>query len=182
MIQKIQLYILLNVFSLQIFGQAPSVQWEHSYGGVGSDIATSICKTTDGGYMVAGTTDSQNNGDVTGLHGIYDFWLCKLDSLGDLVWQKTYGGSGEDYASEIQPTSDGGYVMVGTTKSFDGDVTPTHFGGDYWIVKISASGNIQWQKTFGGSLYDAGRSVKQTTDGGYIVAGYSSSDDGDITG
>ena len=91
----------------------------------------------------------------------------KLDSSGNVTWQKTYGGSGEDYANSIQQTSDGGYIVAGQTYSFRAS------GFDAWVLKLDSSGNITWQKTSGGSSWDTANSVKQTSDGGYIVAGYS---------
>ena len=93
----------------------------------------------------------------------------KLDSSGNVTWQKTYGGSGEDYANSIQQTSDGGYIVAGQTYSFRAS------GFDAWVLKLDSSGNITWQKTSGGSSWDTANSVKQTSDGGYIVAGFTDS-------
>jgi hypothetical protein len=158
------------------------IEWQKTFGGTKSDIATSIQQTTDGGYIVAGETES-NDGDVTGNHGSSDSWVLKLNSSGTIVWQKTFGGTEGDFASSIQQTTDGGYILlVGETYSNDGDVTGNHGGGDIWVVKLSSSGTIQWQKPLGGSRYDGARSIQQTTDGGYILAGDTTSNDGDVTG
>lgn len=159
----------------------PSIQWQKSLGGSYSDVAKSIQQTSDGGYIIAGESDS-TNGDVTGNHGTSDFWIVKLSALGIIEWQKSLGGSYGDIANSIQQTSDGGYIVAGESSSINGDVTGNHGNADYWIVKLDSSGNIQWQKSLGGSNRDAANSVQQTSDGGYIVAGESNSTNGDVTG
>jgi len=156
------------------------LQWEKTYGGTGGDVAKSIIQTTDGGYILAGNSMS-NNGDVIGNHGSVDYWIVKISSIGVLQWQKTLGGSNGDFASEIQQTTDGGYIVFGNSTSNNGDVTENHGGSDYWIVKISSTGVLQWQKTLGGSSDDLANSIKQTVDGGYILSGSSASNDGDVT-
>ncbi|HVX28150.1 MAG TPA: T9SS type A sorting domain-containing protein, partial [Parafilimonas sp.] len=121
-----------------------------------------------------------NDGDVTGNHGNDDYWLVKLDATGNMLWQKTLGGSGQDNASSIQQTVDGGYIISGYSYSNNGDVTGNHGNADYWIVKTDALGNIQWQKSLGGSNLDFAVRINETSDGGYIVAGTSYSSNGDI--
>ncbi|UCH14008.1 MAG: hypothetical protein JSV22_13000 [Bacteroidales bacterium] len=155
--------------------------WEKSFGGDSDDIAYSIQQTTDGGYIVAGKSYS-NNGDVTGNHGSFDYWIIKLSSTGDLTWQKCLGGSDMELANSIQQTTDGGYVVAGETTSDDGDVTGYHGSFDYWIVKLTSTGEIDWQKALGGSGSEYCNSIRQTTDGGYIIAGGAYSDDGDVSG
>ena len=155
--------------------------WQKPLGGSGADYAFSIQQTTDGGYIVAGYSGS-NDGDVTGNNGSFDYWIVKLDSSGNITWQKSLGGSGVDQAFSIQQTTDGGYIVGGSSQSNDGDVTGNHGDDDYWIVKLDPSGNITWQKSLGGMNEDIVSSIQQTTDGGYIVAGYSQSNDGDVTG
>ena len=91
-----------------------------------------------------------------------DFWILKLDSDGSVAWQKTYGGSNDDYAYAIQQTSDGGYILTGATASF---------GMDLWVLKLNSDGSVAWQKTYVGSGVDYAQSIQQTSDGGYIVAG-----------
>ena len=156
-------------------------QWQKTLGGAGNEYASSIQQTTDGGYVLAGSTNS-TNGDVTGNHGGVDYWVVKFSTSGTIQWQKTLGGTGDDVASSIQLTNDGGYIVAGYTTSTDGDVTSNHGSFDTWLVKLSITGVIQWQKTFGGTDYDNASSIQQTTDGGYIVAGYTTSNDGDVTG
>ena len=161
-----------------------AIQWEKnlggSYNGGLGDWAQSVQQTTDGGYIVAGTTRS-NDGNVSGNHGGEDFWVVKLDSNGALTWQKCLGGSNDDAAYSIQQTSDGGYIVAGSTYSNDGDVSLNHGGSDYWLVKLDSSGVKQWQKCLGGSGSDVANSIQQTSDGGYIVAGYAGSKDGDAS-
>jgi hypothetical protein len=167
-----------------------AIQWQKSLGGTGQDISTSIQQTTDGGYIVGGYSAS-TDGDVTGLHtgGTVvtnpDNWLVKLDPTGTMQWEKTYGGTFSEYAYATQQTIDGGYMMGGSTNSVNGDVTPVHGTNndfDYWLMKTDASGNLQWQKTLGGSNVDDGYSAIQSADGGYMIAGNRSSTDGDLSG
>jgi len=198
----------------------------------------SIKQTSDGGYIMAGKTYS-NDGDVSGNHGNGDFWVVKLNSVGDIVWQRCFGGSGDDWATSIHPTVDGGYIVTGWTKSTDGDVKGYHADttADIWIlkldslgnilwqrcvdgtkgdyiysacvkpngdiviavgttsdsdsaaeyhsdtiysalvIKLSAEGEILWQRRFGGSRADAAVSIRSTTDGGYIFVGATNSQD-----
>jgi hypothetical protein len=151
-------------------------------------------QTSDGGYVVAGYSKSED-GDVTGNHGDFDFWVVKLSEGGSLQWQKSLGGSDDDRANSIERTSDGGYIIAGGSGSRggyvpsvessglkDGDVTGNHGDDDFWVVKLSQDGALQWQKTFGGSRDDVANSIMRASDGGYVVIGYSESEDGDVTG
>jgi uncharacterized delta-60 repeat protein len=135
-----------------------TVAWQKTYGGTDNDYAHSIQQTSDGGYIVAGDTYSF-------VAGSYDFWVLKLNSDGTVVWQKTYGGTDNDYAHSIQQTSDGGYIVAGYTWSFGAG------SYDFWVLKLNSDGTVAWQKTYGGTEGDLARSIQQTTDGGYIVAG-----------
>ncbi|HYV94896.1 MAG TPA: T9SS type A sorting domain-containing protein [Chitinophagales bacterium] len=162
----------------------PSIEWEKSFGGSVEDFSSSIHQTTDGGFIVAGFSES-NDIDVSGNHGGRDYWIVKLDTAGNLVWQKSLGGSDNEQANSVQQTSDGGFIVAGSSFSDDGDVSGNHGGyyfGDYWILKLDASGDLIWQKCLGGSNDDVAKAIQQTTDGGFIVAGHSSSDDGDVSG
>jgi hypothetical protein len=158
-----------------------NIAWQKTLGGTGYDVANSIQQTSDGGYIVAGLITSID-GDVTGNHGEEDAWIVKLDANGNIVWQKSLGGSGFDRIYSIQQTVDGGYIAAGNSSSIDGDLTGINNIGTYWIVKLDANGNITWQKKLGGSGSDGANSIQQTADGGYIVAGVSDSNDGDVTG
>ena len=184
---KKQLLALCSIYLLAAFLLAswafaqPSIQWQKSLGGTEYDNAHCIQQTTDGGYIVAGITGS-DDGDVTGNHGGGDVWVVKLKAAGDIQWQKTLGGASYEYANAIQQTADGGYILAGNSNSINGDVTGHHGSGDYWVVKINVDGDIQWQKSLGGTGLDLAYSVQQTTDGGYIVTGWSNSINGDVTG
>ena len=155
-------------------------EWEKLYGGSGSDLGEYIFQTSDGGFLIAGSSNS-TDGDVTGNHGDHDFWILKLNTEGNIQWQKSYGGTNEDMAKSIIPASDGGYIISGHTKSNDGDVSSNQGNADYWVVKIDSSGNLLWEKTYGGSNEDAAFNVEPTSDNGYILVGYTYSTDGDIT-
>lgn len=158
-----------------------NIQWQRSLGGSGVDGARSVEQTQDGGFIVAGSTSS-NDGDVSGNHGDYDFWIVKLDTAGTIEWQKTLGGGATDIAWSIQMTHDGGSIVAGFSDSGDGDVSGNHGSEDYWVVKLDDSGSIQWQRSLGGSVFEHAYSIQVASDSGYLVAGYSVSDDGDVSG
>jgi len=135
--------------------------WQRVFGGSRDDEAVSVQQTSDGGYIVAGYTDSFGAGG--------DVYVLKLDANGNKVWERTFGGSDFDLAFSIQQTSDGGYIVAGYTDSFGAG------GWDAYIVKLDANGNKVWERTFGGSGYENAYSIQQTSDGGYIVAGWTGS-------
>lgn len=155
--------------------------WQKCLGGDGMDNGWSVQQTADGNFILAGLTNS-NNGDVTGNHGAYDAWVVKIDTSGNLLWQKCFGGTDMDIAYSVKQTMDGGYVVLGISNSTNGDVTGNHGGYDYWVVKLDALGNMEWQKCLGGSSDDYGYSISQISDGGYMITGESGSADGDVTG
>ncbi|MFO0485220.1 MAG: hypothetical protein ACK51A_06115, partial [Sphingobacteriia bacterium] len=156
-------------------------EWDKTLGGSGVDGLTSLQQTNDGGYILGGGSSSAadiSGGKSENSRGERDYWVVKLDANGSIQWDKTMGGSGEDYLSTLQQTADGGYILGGASYS-NTDIA----GGksensrenslDYWIVKLDAAGNKQWDKTLGGSDYDWLGSLQQTTDGGYILGGRS---------
>jgi len=193
---KIKLFTLFLVFVLLISGCAPKQSpqvWQKTFGGSSDDSADSIQQTSDGGYIVTGSSilKLDSNGDLVWkktfkgeFHSIQqityggyiaagytagDVYILKLDKNGNLVWQKIYGGSNSDEAYSIQQTSDGGYIVAGYTDSFGA------VGHDVYILKLNADGNLVWQKTFDRNAHDYAFSIQQTSDGGYIVAGKTSS-------
>jgi len=132
--------------------------WFKHYGGTQEDIAYSIQQTSDGGYIVAGWTDSYT-------YGGYDFAIYKLNSDGSKVWFKHYGGAQNDRGFSIQQTSDGGYIVAGDTSSY------TYGNKDSAIYKLDSNGNKVWFKHYGGTNYDGVSAIQQTSDGGYITFG-----------
>lgn len=159
----------------------PAIQWQKNFGGGSNEWIASSIQTSDGGFIAQGTTLSAN-GDATGNHGNYDVLLIKTDAAGSIQWKRCYGSSGFDNAGGILQTADGGYIIGATVTANDGDVSGCHGGGDYWLAKTDAAGNIQWQKCYGGSNSENLWKVKQASDGGYILAGNSFSSDGDVAG
>ncbi len=157
-------------------------QWQKTIGGSGIEAGRSICQTFDGGYIVTGVTGSGNSGDVTGNHGGFDNWVVKLNDIGEIEWQKTYGGSKHDYGQDIFQTGDNGYFVAGTTQSIDGDVQNNDGSQDFWVIKIDSLGDIQWENCFGGTNTEWANAMAAATDGGIAVAGYSYSNDGDVSG
>ena len=182
--------LVLLIIALNINAQItpPAIQWQRSLGGSNDDKANSVKQTIDGGYIIAGASQS-NNGNVTGNHGnnMDDYWIVKLDSSGNMQWEKSFGGTFREEAYSIEQTKDKGYIIAGRTESNDGNVTgchgtPGNYIFDYWIVKLDTTGNIQWEKCYGGSGDDEALSINQTNDKGYIITGLTTSNDFDVSG
>ena len=133
------------------------MQWDQKFGGAYSDYAYSVQQTTDGGYILAGSTDPTNSN--------VEVYLIKTDSSGVATWTKTFGGANTDIGQSVKQTTDGGYIVTGWTDSIGAGLT------DVYLIKTDSSGIATWTKTFGGANYDDSRSVWQTSDGGYIIAG-----------
>jgi len=160
------------------------LQWEKCLGGTYNESAYAIQTVKNNGYIIIGSSNS-NDGDVSGHHGEVgsendDVWVVKIKNNGNIEWQKSLGGTNQDRGSDIQSTRDGGFILTGYSFSSDGDLTGNNGQSDVWVVKLDSTGSIQWQKNFGGSNSDMGNSVLQTSDGGYIVAGYTSLTNYDI--
>ncbi|MBL7916577.1 MAG: T9SS type A sorting domain-containing protein [Bacteroidia bacterium] len=154
------------------------IQWQNTIGGTDQDYLTSILQTFDGGYLLGGNSISGISGDKTEInHGNWDYWIIKTDSFGNIQWQNTIGGNGDDELYSMDQTSDGGYILGGRSKSgISGDKIENSNGNyDYWIVKTDSFGIIQWQNGIGGSGVDFLMSINQCVDGGYILGGGSDS-------
>lgn len=157
------------------------IQWQKALGGSSDDVASALTKTSDGGYIFVGYTRS-NNGNVSGNHGLEDAWVVKLDAMGIIKWQHVLGGSLSDKATSVQTTKDGGCIVAGFMGSHDVSGLSNKGESDGWILKLTAEGSIEWQKTIGGSGLDVFYSIQQTADGGFIAGGNTSSSDGDLNG
>lgn len=182
--KTIRLFIIAGIIMAipHVIKSQPAIQWQKSIGGSGAEYANKIIQTSDGGYFVAGYSES-NDGDFSANKGNSDFAVARLNSSGSIIWQKLYGGSEDDEINDFVLTSDGGLVLVGSTNSYDGDVTGNHgsYSYDFWIVKIDTSGNIIWKYAYGGTNDDEANAVALNGDGSIIVMGSAYSDDGDLS-
>ena len=178
--KKLLLFILW-LSPIIAFSQ-PAIQWQKTFGGTAADEASIIRATSDGGYIITGLSSS-TDGDVSGNHGATDHWIIKLDDSGNMQWNNSFGGSGDDKGYDIRQTSDGGYIFTGYESSTDGDITFNNGLTDFWVVKLDANGIMQWEKSFGGSSAENSYAIIQTLDGGYAVTGLSNTTDGtgDVT-
>ncbi|MGZ5286422.1 MAG: BACON domain-containing protein [Flavisolibacter sp.] len=162
--------------------QPVTIAWKKMLGGSGNDLALGVMPAQGGGHLVFGRTTSSNNGDVSPNHGAVDMWLVKLNDNGSIAWEKTYGGTGDEVAAAAAQTADGGFVVTGYTASNStGDVGANHGGLDFWVIKISEAGTLQWQKTLGGIGDDWPHAIAVTTEGRIAVTGYTKSNNtGDV--
>lgn len=150
--------VLVSLTEINVAATEPE-RWQQTIGGTDDDGALSLIQTSDGGYALVGYTRSYGAGED-------DFWLVKVDSSGKMQWNQTYGGAESDIAFSLLETSDGGYAFAGSTCSFGAG------NHDSWLVKTDASGNMQWNQTYGGTGSDIASSLIETSDGGYALAGY----------
>lgn len=160
--------------------QDTTLLWENSIGGSTDDYGFYVEATSDGGTIVLGSATS-SDGDFSSNYGNYDVLLTKLNSAGGIQWIQNLGGSLLEEGYTVHQTVDGGYFITGYTRSSDGQVATNHGLRDIWVVKTNALGIIQWENTFGGSGDDRAYFTTQTSDGNYIMAGYTGSNDGDVT-
>lgn len=159
----------------------PTIVKQQTIGGNDEDVLHGMCATKDGGFIVCGYSYSDSSGEkAANNHGVIysDLWIIKFNGNGEIQWQKTIGGNSNELYGTIDTTSDGGYILGSiSTSDISGDKTESSRGAaDIWIIKLDSVGNIQWDKTLGGSGNDVCHAVKQTMDGGYIIAGASNSD------
>jgi hypothetical protein len=175
------------VWKMNEHGEA---DWQKTFGGSGMDLLQSIRLTNDGGFILAGSSDSgEGLQKKAPARGKSDFWVIKLDGGGGEQWQVTLGGSGQEKLQSVVPTSDGGYILGGTSASprsrtgTQWSIDPSYklencYGStDYWVVKINSGGRVEWQRTIGGQYVEELRSIIQSKDGGYILAGSSNSEE-----
>ncbi len=156
-------------------------QWDRTYGGSENEYFSSMRQTKDGGYILGGSSVSGISGDKTESNwdasgNAYDYWIVKVDSLGNKEWDKDLGGVGDDELASVNVSmNDGGYVLAGMSFSgISGNKTSESKGGiDYWIIKVDSLGSIEWDKDFGGIGNDIPYSMENTIDDGYVIAGTS---------
>ena len=174
-----------------------NILWQKSYGFSGSDQAYGLIQTTDGGFFTSGfldvtasqgegndgIQDPNNTNDNTRatLHGVGEFWGHKLDANGNLVWRRYYGGTNNDRSYEALQAPDGGILMVGNSESNDFDISDSQGSYDFWAVRLSASGDLLWERSLGGSQIEIAYTATTTSDGAYLLAGDTRSSDGDVT-
>tara|TARA_R110002074_G_scaffold149035_8_gene301368 strand:- start:1242 stop:2585 length:1344 start_codon:yes stop_codon:yes gene_type:complete len=155
-----------------------SVQWRGYFGGTNNDRAHGVVQTNDGGFVMAGFTESDDF-DISNTNGSYDFWVVKVDTFGNLIWEQSFGGEGIEVSYDIAKTTDNGFVVVGNTFSTNGDILLNHGESDMWMIKLDEEGNLIWEQTYGGSQFDLAQAVVQSKDGGFLITGNSKSDDKD---
>jgi hypothetical protein len=181
----IRIVVVASIFAAHVtFGQLltpPPLDWQAGFGGTGDDIATTFVPVANGGYLVAGYSDSSTNGNKTApAYGGFDYWIVRLDESGNALWDRSYGGSTNDMLHAVVPMADGGFILGGFSQSaVSGTKTSTNFGGyDYWLVRINASGDVLWDRSFGGTGGETLWSMEQTSDGGLVLGGLSRSGPG----
>ncbi len=187
--------LFLLFFFIATLTYAQDILWEKTLGGKHADYLMDVIATPDYGFILAGSTLSEKTGNKTQAgHGDLDYWIWKMKENGDLDWQKSFGGSGNDFLQSVRLTPDGGFVLAGVSASSspseEGESSPSpskggernsdkkeacRGGDDFWIIKLDASGTEEWQKTIGGMSQEKLKSICPTKDGGYILGGSSSS-------
>jgi hypothetical protein len=150
--------IMFFIIDWVLLSAQPDTLWTKTYGGFNGDIARCVQQTNDGGYILTGMTASYGAGDM-------DIYIIKTDSLGELLWTKTYGGFYNDGSEWIECTTDSGYIVAGTSNSYGSG------SSDIWVVRINENGDTTWTQTYGGVNGDKSWSVIQTNDEGYVICG-----------
>jgi len=151
-----------------------AIEWSRYFGGSFTEIPLGIVETDNHNYIIVGSSDS-NDFNISNNNGSYDFWMTKIATDGSLLLEKTFGGSEIDEASAIIAANDGNFIIVGNTRSADKDVSKNNGAADIWILKVSAEGNLIWEKTIGGSSFEVAKAIYKTQDNGFLIAGSSRS-------
>ena len=179
--KKYLLFIILSLATIGCFSQAYQIDWQNCYGGTDEEYATDMIP--DGsGYLLLGGAQSED-GDVGYNRGKIDGWLVKIDSTGNLMWRKSYGGSKDDLLIRIIAAPNHQYYLVGSSESSDWDLLgdPYPDSEDVWVLKIDSVGNRLWSRLYGGTGGDRAHTAMLDTDGGLLVLGYTGSEDGDVS-
>jgi hypothetical protein len=156
-----------------------NLEWRRYFGGTNNDRAHAVVQSNDGGFVLSGFSES-NDFDISNTKGSYDFWVVNIDASGNLLWEKSFGGTGIDVSYDIVKTPDNGYAILGHTFSDDLDVSQNKGSSDIWLINIDDKGNLLWEKTFGGTEFDDAKGLEITKDGGFVIAGNSKSNNGDV--
>jgi hypothetical protein len=157
-----------------------TIIWSRYFGGTNNDRSYSTLETNDNNFIIAGASES-NDFDITDSKGSYDFWVVKLSNTGDLIWQQSYGGTGIEIGYDIAKTTDGNYIVVGDTRSSDGDVSNLKGSADFWVIKVNdTDGALIWERTYGGSDFESARAITPLQDGGFAIAGSAKSNNADV--
>ncbi|MEP7168670.1 MAG: hypothetical protein ABI855_04815, partial [Bacteroidota bacterium] len=174
--------VVLSMLKLSLgHSQSPQIIWQKPLGGTAYDMGFDINSDYNTGYLIASSTQS-SDGDVNNNHGSSDAWIVNLDNMGNIVWQKCFGGTAYDVLWSIQKTADSCYLLAGNTLSNNGDVSGNHGQADFWLIKIDQNGNLLWQNCYGGTDDDKGIKIIPTIDGANVVVGYTSSNDVQVSG
>jgi hypothetical protein len=168
-----------DYWSIKINASGGTV-WSRFYGGSFTDAPTGVIENINGDLITVGGSDS-NDVDISNNKGTYDFWVVKSSSNGNILWEKSYGGSEIDEARDVISTDNGNHIIVGDTRSEEQDVSENNGAADLWVLKVSDNGDILWEKSLGGSNFDVARAINSTFDGGFIIAGSSRSSDGNVS-
>lgn len=181
---QVLIWMLLCQLSQSSFAQ-PLVEWSKTFSATSQDLLTTVKQTSDGGYIAGGRSNSTISSDKSQpSRGRFDYWVVKVAADGSKQWDKTFGGDNEEVLAEVFQTADGGYLLAGNSISnASGDKSQNdrsesktdQFNGDYWIVKINAAGEKQWDKTIGGTLEEYLYDARQMSDGSILLFGSSSS-------
>jgi hypothetical protein len=167
-----------DYWSIKI-GSSGELIWSRFYGGSFTDSPAGVLEKNTGEFIVVGASDS-NDVDITNNKGSYDFWIVKSDAGGNIIWEKSFGGSEIDEARGIASSGDGNYIIVGDTRSNQQDISLNNGAADLWIIKVSDNGEFLWDSAIGGTNFDVARSINRTSDSGFVIAGSSRSSDGDV--
>ncbi|MDC6390833.1 hypothetical protein PP182_19260 [Maribacter sp. PR1] len=157
-----------------------NLQWRGYFGGSNNDRSHAVVRSEDGGFVMAGFSESDDF-DISSTQGSYDYWLVKIDGQGNFLWERSFGGSGIEISYDIDNTLDGGYVVAGNSFSVDGDIGNYKGESDFWLIKVDDFGKLIWERSYGGTGFDAAQAVRSSKDGGYYVVGNSKSSDLDAT-
>jgi hypothetical protein len=150
------------------------LEWSRFFGGSFTEVPLGVLETDAHNFLIVGSSDS-NDFNISSSKGSYDFWIIKISTEGTLLWEKSFGGSEIDEAKAITTTNDGNFIIVGDTRSADKNVSKNNGAADIWVLKVSVEGTLLWEKTIGGTNFDAARAVSRTQDNGYLISGSSRS-------